>query len=263
MCIWCTTADALDFDNVEMVKCLYVNYPVKKFIDAKNSMGISACKGMGKTFFLKAKRMKIMNSGIEKDNILLLPKDQLVDTPGPILLNKTHIRFLSSYYNWVGLWTACISAYLLSVAENKAEFHSQEFIQFDPVVQQIINRENTGVFSVLSFVLNDKTQKAMRALVQASGVLFSFVQRIKRPIYLFVDKLEEPFNRYFYRIPGSNAVADGRYNSSLWAYAQLAFAEAVYVLYSGRHHINFFMGFVKRRYTVAKILHANQQKLEI
>ena len=72
--------------------------------------------------------------------------------------------------------------------------------------------------------------------------MFSLLQRIQRPICLFLDKLEEPFNRYFYKIPGTNTVADGRYNASLWAYAQLAFAEAVYRLYSGRHHIKIFYG---------------------
>lgn len=242
MCVWKTTADTLDFDDVEIIKRLYLNYPVKKFIDAKDSMGISACKGMGKTYLLKVKRIRLMRSESEKEDILLLPKDQLVDVPGPILFNKTQVRFLSSYYNWVNLWIGCISIYLLSVPEIKQSIYAEGISDLDPTVQKLINQDNSGVFSVLSFVLNDGTQKSLRAVAQSSGILFSLIQRIQRPIYFFVDKLEEPFNRYFYRISGHSAVADGRYNSSLWAYAQLGFAEAVYSLYSGRHHIKIFYG---------------------
>ena len=128
MCIWNTSADMLDFSSTEIMKCLYINYPVKKFINASNSMGVSACKGMGKTFLLKVKRMKMSNAGEEKENILLLPKNQLVDTPGTILLNKTHIRFLSSYYNWVDLWISCVAIYLLSIPEIKATFLTMSFM---------------------------------------------------------------------------------------------------------------------------------------
>lgn len=242
MCIWNTSADMLDFSSTEIMKCLYINYPVKKFINASNSMGVSACKGMGKTFLLKVKRMKMSNAGEEKENILLLPKNQLVDTPGTILLNKTHIRFLSSYYNWVDLWISCVAIYLLSIPEIKATFSDDEFYELNTNASKLISHEHVGVFSVLGHVLNDKTQKTLRDVIQASNLMFSLLQRIQRPICLFLDKLEEPFNRYFYKIPGTNTVADGRYNASLWAYAQLAFAEAVYRLYSGRHHIKIFYG---------------------
>ena len=49
MCIWKVMADSFDFDDIEITQLVYQNYPVKRFMDAKQSMGISACKGMGKT----------------------------------------------------------------------------------------------------------------------------------------------------------------------------------------------------------------------
>lgn len=80
----------------------------------------------------------------------------------------------------------------------------------------------------------------LRKAIESSGFIFQLLQRINRQIILFVDKLEEPFNRGFYKIEGSSTSAEGKYNSSIWAYAQVSFAEAVYVLYSGRHHIKIY-----------------------
>lgn len=241
MCIWNIMADVFDFDNHEITQLLYVNYPVKKFMDAKQSMGVAACKGMGKTFLLKAKRMHL-NESAGNEGALLLPKNQLVDTPVSFVLNKTHIRFLSSYYNWVDLWIGCISIYLLSQKEIKAEFSETDFSDLNDTVQNLINIDNNGVFHVLNRIINKNSQRELRDVSQAAGLLFALLQRINRPVYLFVDKLEEPFNRIYYEIPGSSVAADGRYNSSIWAYSQLSFAEAVYRLYSGRHHIKIYYG---------------------
>ena len=54
---------------------------------------------------------------------------------------------------------------------------------------------------------------------------------------MFIDKLEEPFNADFFRIPGANNSTQGKYNYSIWAYAQLAFADAVNTLFASRNHI--------------------------
>lgn len=116
MCIWKVMADSFDFDDIEITQLVYQNYPVKRFMDAKQSMGISACKGMGKTFLLKAKRMRLQKEN--DSSILFLPKNQLVDAPAPCVLDQTHISFLKSYNNWVALWIGCISIYLLSQDES-------------------------------------------------------------------------------------------------------------------------------------------------
>lgn len=205
-------------------------------MDADYSMGISACKGMGKTLILKAKRMKMM----QNQSYLFLPQNQLVDTPGPIVLGKSQIKFLSSYQNWVAIWTFCICAYVLSQDEFRDIRKEKNINNISSEIHDIIETKNDGVFDVLSRLLAVNTQKILREAVTASSVLFQLVQRINRQVVIFVDKIEEPFNRGYYRIPGSSYSAEGKYNRSIWAYAQLAFAEAVYILYSGRHHIKIF-----------------------
>ncbi len=236
MSIWNLAADTFDFDDVQIEKVVYANHSVDKFMQATNSMGISACKGMGKTFLLKAKRLSLN----KKNSNCVLPKDQLVDTPGPIVLNHSQIKFFSSYSNWVAIWIFCISAYILSQDEFK-DIIEDEYIQDIPSELQIIlTTKNDGVFFVLNRLLIKQNTEILRKAIESSGFLFQLLQRINRHVILFVDKLEEPFNRGFYKIEGSSTSSEGKYNSSIWAYAQVSFAEAVYVLYSGRHHIKIY-----------------------
>ena len=199
-------------------------------------MGICGCKGMGKTFLLKAKRMSIMKDS----SYLILPQNQLVDTPGPIILNHGQIKFLSSYSNWVALWIFSLCAYILSQNEFADIRTDNNLADLSNDIVDIIKKPNDGVYHVLGRLLAKEQVDLLRTATTASSVLFQLTQQINRQVVVFVDKLEEPFNRGYYKIAGSSASAEGKYNSSIWAYAQLAFAEAVYMMYSGRHHIKVF-----------------------
>ena len=229
-------ADVYGFSDKQIENVIYRNANIDKFMDASNSMGISGCKGMGKTFLLKAKRMSLM----QDSSTLFLPKDQLVDTPGPIVLNHNQVNFLSSYQNWVSLWTFCICCYILSQEEFSGIITVQDLASIPKEISSIVQSRNDGVFHVLSKLLASGESSLLRKAILSSAIIFQLSQRINRPVVLFVDKLEEPFNRGFYKIPGSTHSAEGKYNSSIWSYSQLSFAEAVYVLYSGRHHIKVF-----------------------
>lgn len=227
-------ADIYGFSDAKIKEVVYVNQSIKRFMNAETSMGISACKGMGKTFLLKAKRISMNDS-----SYLVLPRNQLVDTPGPIILAHNQIKFLSSYSNWVALWIFCISAYILS-QEEFIDFCSEELSDLPDDIVELLKKKNDGVFHVLNRVLNKNNTDFIRKAIETSTILAQILQRLNQQIVLFVDKLEEPFNRGYYKILGSTESAEGKYNNSIWAYAQLAFAEAVYVLYSGRHHIKIF-----------------------
>lgn len=231
-------ADSFDFDDTEITQLVYQNYQVKRFMDAKQSTGISACKGMGKTFLLKAKRMRLQK---ENDSgILFLPRNQLVDAPAPCVLDQSHISFLGSYNNWVALWIGCISIYLLSQDEFSSLVTEEDARILSETVRNLLKVPNNGVYRVLGQAIALHSQKKLRDIVKDANCLFAMVQNINRPIALFVDKLEEPFDRSYYRVPGSTLAAEGRFNASIWSYAQLAFAEAVYIFYSARHHLKIF-----------------------
>lgn len=229
-------ADIYGFSDTQIENIVYYNSGIKRFMASSSSMGISACKGMGKTFLLKAKRMGVM----QDPSNLTLPKDQMVDTPGPIILNRNQINFLSSYPNWVALWMFCICAYILSQEEFIYIRSEENLVGMSKNIIDILNTKNDGVFHVLSRLLVREENTVLREAMSSAAILFQLTQRINRPVTLFVDKIEEPFNRGYYKIAGGSDAAEGKYNSSIWAYSQLSFAEAVYILYSGRHHIKIF-----------------------
>lgn len=236
MCVWSIEADIFDFNDSDITELLYRNNDVDRFISAKDSMGIAACKGMGKTFLLKAKRMEMMRD----KSILILPQDQIVDVSGTIALKAMHINFLSSYSNWVSLWISCIAIYVLSLDNFSNILIEKDKEELPESVIELINKKNTGIFNVLHRVLAYNSKEKLNEIVQASSLLFDYLQLIHQQIIIFVDKLEEPFNRGYYAVPGATISAEGGYNASIWSYAQLSFAEAVYTLYSGRHHIKIF-----------------------
>lgn len=236
MCVWSIEADIFDFNDSDITERVYRNDDVERFINAKDSMGIAACKGMGKTFLLKAKRMEMMRD----KSILILPQDQIVDVSGTIALKSMHINFLSSYSNWVSLWISCIAIYVLSLDEFKDILGSDDKKDLPESVVELLDKKNTGIFNVLHRVLAYNSKEKLNEIVQASSLLFDYLQLIHQQVAVFVDKLEEPFNRGYFAVPGATMSAEGGYNASIWAYAQLAFAEAVYTLYSGRHHIKIF-----------------------
>lgn len=236
MCVWSIEADIFDFDNSEIMDLVYCNQDVDRFMEAKDSMGIAACKGMGKTFLLKAKRLEMMKD----KSFLTLPKDNIVDVSGTIAIESMQINFLSSYTNWVSLWISCIAIYLLSLDNFSDIIDEQDKQELPDCVRTLLEKKNTGIFNVLHRVLFLKSKEKLNEVIHASTLLFDYIQRIQQQVAIFVDKLEEPFNRGYYSIPGSTASAQGRYNASIWSYSQLAFSEAVYTLYSGRHHIKIF-----------------------
>lgn len=242
MCVWSIEADIIDFDNTDILERIYKNYEVERFLDAKDSMGIAACKGMGKTYLLKAKRMKLQQ---ENPSMCVLPQDRLVDVSGTINLKPMHMKILSSYDNWVCIWISSISIYILSLDKFKTVINEEEKKQFPECVSTLLDCENTGVFNVLHRILNLDSKKSLNEIKDSSPLLFDYVQKINQSIVLFVDKLEEPFNREFYSLISDAKKVQVDYNASIWAYAQLSFVEAVYKFYSSRHHLKIFYGIRK------------------
>lgn len=261
MCIWSVEADIFDFNSETILDILYRNNYVDSFMNAEDSMGIAACKGMGKTFLLKSKRIRMMK---DDKSILTLPKNRMVDSSGPITLDKMHISFLSSYSNWVSIWIFCISVYLLSLEEFKqlciTEIEKYKTI-LSTTILELLDINYIGIFNVLHVVISQKSKKVLNEIVKASSILFNIIQKIQTPVAIFVDKLEEPFNRGYYSIPGSTHSAQGNYNSSIWAYAQLSFAEAVYLLYSSRNHIKIFYSIRKEALYRGEEISTEYQKL--
>ena len=243
MCIWSVAADNSTFSDDTIMDLLYCNNRVTSFINSNCSKGIAGCKGMGKTFLLKAKRIKLQEES--NNSILILPKDRMVDAPGTLQLNGVHINFLSSYNNWKSLWISCISIYLLSQKEfvdlkNNELYENNAKEYLSDFTIQLLNENHIGVFSVLHRIIAKKEKRILNEIVSNSAILFDMAQKIQSQVAVFIDKIEEQFNGDFFRITGATNSTQGRYNCSIWAYSQLSFADAVNSLFASRNHIKIY-----------------------
>ena len=236
--IWRAQADTISFQDEEILNVLYENKAVEEFLYSDQSKGISATKGMGKTFLIKIKRFQTQSQ--ENNGVLILPKDRLVDVSAPVFLTSGQITLLSDYENWVNLWISLLGIYLFSLPEFKSMLDETDGKVLPDFIRTLIKeKEFTGVFEVLSAIILTENKAVLMETIRASSYLFNIINRIQRPVYLFVDKLEEPFNRHVYRIPATTNSSRGPTNKSIWDFAQVSFAEMVYRL-SARNHIKIF-----------------------
>ena len=130
---------------------------------------------MGKTFLLKAKRLQLQE---ENNSLFLLPKNRLVDVPGTIIIDKMHRKFLSAYDNWINLWLGCISIYLLSLEEFSYIIPSEQMEEFPECVQNLLKREQNGIFSVLHQIISLKSKEELNEVIHSTARLFDYVQTI-------------------------------------------------------------------------------------
>ena len=174
MCVWSVEADIFDFDDEDILELVYLNNEVKKFLSASDSMGVAACKGMGKTFLLKAKRMQMQKN----HSVLFLPKNRLVDVSGTVYIDKMHMNFLSSYSNWTSIWLSCICIYILSLDNFSNIIDEDEKQELPESVQSLLRKENDGIFNVLHKILNFKSKEKLNELVQSSIMFREFSSQL-------------------------------------------------------------------------------------
>ena len=168
MCIWKIEADIIDFNDTEP-SLLYRNAKVDLFMNASDSMTVSAVKGMGKTFLLKAKRYL---TG-QKSGVTILPINNYLDVPSSISIKKQHITIFSDYYRWIEIWICAISIYFLSL--DKYRYIVEQSAETDSLTdktKEFLKQKNTGAWNVLSKLTKLDTKSELFNLLSNADTLF-------------------------------------------------------------------------------------------
>lgn len=234
MSVWTVDADIVSFDYDSIKNVLLRNGAIDIFLDAKDTMGLSASKGMGKTFILKTKRLYSQ----KMSGVLCLPENNMVDTHAEISFKSQNVALLSDYNNWVKLWLSCISVYLLSHEKVSLSYETDESLS--ETAKSFLSQKHFGVFDVLNKTLRLASKADLYSLLDDAGIMFQMLNLVNHPIHLFIDKVEEPFNRYIYKTEGSSKATSGPYPENGWQFAQLALSEAAYKIYTLKRHIKIF-----------------------
>ena len=240
MCVWVEDADRLEVDSPEL-DIVYQNRFVQSFLNSQTCLGISAIKGLGKTFLLKVKR-KRMESLVS----ISLPCNKPVDTVGEIDLTSIDTSLhaaIHEYSFWEKVWKVAISVTVIKYVYNgdltsvvghlrSVRNSTQEL--FD------IKNINACPSHILTYMLGMHHSEVWEIFADLP-ILMGTLLDMNKSVSIYVDKIDQAFKRLTASLNPAGENLNLPRNASVWQYAQVGLAEAAYEIYTGgTHHIKVY-----------------------
>lgn len=230
MCVWHPEADSIEFNSTAL-KILYRNNRVDSFLNSMRELGVSAIKGQGKTFLIKAKRF-LLN---QKGSLLLLQKDSVMidGLSADINIRPRQKKFLSSYTNWLSLWKVAIVVTILQNPEVNGQYIAELLKKCSEATNVLLNVQNSNYRpSVMFYELIEMPVEELNKVFADLPRLLQALSYVDRAICVFIDKVDQAFSHHAYQILGETDSNVGYRNASLWHYSQLALANAAYDIFT-------------------------------
>ena len=197
-------------------------------------------KGFGKTLLLKAKRILYQNEG----HAICLPSGNLLDKPiGDKIFSRESIAFFSaSSLPWSKVWLAAIAVTVLKHAD------AVDGLKVNARLSGLIN--DTHLHSVIDHfvrLLDLSPSDLQRIATDTDGHLVPRLRVLKAPITMFIDGIDEYFNKHVEDTPVNSAVS-GELSPDVWYFAQLGLVEVAYQIRRINHHLRVFAAIRKEAY---------------
>jgi hypothetical protein len=237
---WTVDADdirvAEDFEE----SLLHRTPEIDGFLTADDKFIVIGTKGFGKTLLLKAKRILYQREG----HAICLPSGNLLDKPiGDKIFNRESLAFFSaSPLPWAKLWLTAISVAVLK--------------HVDAVGSLKVNAKLSGLISdaqlhsvIDHFVrlLDFTPSELQRIATDTDGHLVPRLRAIKSPLTIFIDGIDEYFNKHLEDL-SINASVTGELSPEVWYFAQLGLVEVAYQIRRINHHLKVFAAIRKEAY---------------
>jgi class 3 adenylate cyclase len=197
-------------------------------------------KGFGKTLLLKAKRILYQQEG----NAICLPHGNLLDKPiGDKIFGRESIAFFSvSPLPWSKAWLAAIAVTVLK--------HVQQIegLKVNARLTGLIN--DAQLHSVIDHfvrLLDFTPSELQRCATDTDGHLVPRLRALKHPLTIFIDGIDEYFNKHVEDLPINPSVT-GELSPNVWYFAQLGLVEVAYQLRRINHHLKVFAAIRKEAY---------------
>ena len=232
------TVDADDLKLADDPDFLHRTSAIDEFLAGGNERFILvATKGFGKTLLLKAQRVEFQERGFT-----CLPENTLIDKPvGDKIFSKQMVQlFGGSTENWQRVWLISIvaaSAKVLGLTEG-LELRTR----LAELIQQTHLRSPIDYFvNVIDFPRNDLFKVAN----EVDTVLIPRLRGASHPIAIFIDSIDEYFNKHLLGFASSDA---GELSADIWYFAQMGLVETVYRLRRVTHHLKVFVSVRKEAF---------------
>src|SRR5262249_40126044 len=197
-------------------------------------------KGFGKTLLLKAKRILYQ----KKTQAVCLPTSNLLDKPiGAKIFSKETLAFLSgSSLPWSKIWLTAVATTVLK--------HLQQIgdLRVNPQLTNLIG--DAPLRSVIDHfvrLLDFSPSELNRTANDTDAHLVPRLRAINTPVTIFIDGVDEYFNKHIETARGRSSVA-GELSPEIWYLAQLGLVEVAYQLRRINHHLKVFAAVRKEAY---------------
>ncbi len=239
---WTVDADdirvAEDFDE----SLLHRTPEIEGFLspDRDDKFIVIGTKGFGKTLLLKAKRVLLQREG----NATCLPTGNLLDKPiGDKIFGREAIALLAtSPLPWSKLW---LSAIALAVLKHVGAH--RDLVVGPKLAGLVADAQLHSVIDHFVRLLDFTPSELQRAANDTDGHLVPRLRALNAPLALFIDGIDEYFNKHVEDGPASPSVT-GELSPNVWYFSQLGLVEVAYQLRRINHHLKVFAAIRKEAY---------------
>jgi class 3 adenylate cyclase len=208
--------------------------------DRDDKFIVIGTKGFGKTLLLKAKRILAQR----ESRHACLPSGTLLDKPigDKIFSRETLAFFAASPLPWSKVWLAAIGLAALK------HFNAADGLKVSPRLQSLLrDAQLHGVIDHFVRLLDFTPSELQRCANDTDGHLVPRLRALKSPISIFIDGIDEYFNKHV-EDTGNNASVTGELSPSVWYFSQLGLVEVAYQLRRINHHLKVFAAIRKEAY---------------
>jgi class 3 adenylate cyclase len=239
---WTVDADdirvAEDFDDA----LLHRTPEIESFLtpDRDDKFIVIATKGFGKTLLLKAKRILYQRGGRAE----CLPSGSLLDKPiGDKIFGREALAFFAaSPLPWSKVWLTAIAAAALK------NVGAVDGLTVGPRLAGLIaDRRLHSVIDHFVRLLDFTPSELLRCASETDGHLVPRLRAIQSPLAIFIDGVDEYFNKHIEALDISPSVT-GELSPNVWHFAQLGLVEVAYQLRRINHHLKVFAAVRKEAY---------------
>jgi hypothetical protein len=239
---WTVDADdirvAEDFDDA----LLHRTPEIDAFLasDRDDKFIVIGTKGFGKTLLLKAKRILVQREG----RAACLPAGSLLDKPigDKIFGRETLSFFAGAPLPWSKVWLSAIALALLKHAR------ATEGLKVNARLASLLRDDQLhGVIDHFVRLLDLTPSELQRVATDTDGHLVPRLRALKAPVAIFIDGIDEYFNKHVEERPIHPSVT-GELSPQAWYFAQLGLVEVAYQLRRINHHLKVFAAIRKEAY---------------
>jgi hypothetical protein len=239
---WTVDADDIQIADDLDSTLLHRTSWIESFLEQKRSdqFIVTATKGFGKTLLLKAKRISYADGATT-----CIPDNGLLDKPiGDKVFNAGMIALYGeSTDNWKRIWLISIAVAVLK------RLGMVDGLKVNPQLHALVVNPNlSGVIDHFVNLLDFERGDLFRSASETDSQLIPRIRNISSPVAIFVDSIDEYFNKHITTQLGTPASHAGELSPNVWYFSQMGLVEVAYQLRRVSHQLKVFVAIRKEAF---------------